>query len=308
MHYETIIGKTVSIAEGGELYAKDFFDVLRSNSILIALFTVAVVSEIFIYIAKKKKEIIHPFILINPQKQALKSTLFLLSLLFFLGIFFSSRNSDFFIIFSALYIVVSFNLIISYINFSNNIIKKAILTGFFIVISYLFVGNSIFIYESISNTSHHNAIEEAANWINKNTKPKEVIFNASWNWFPVLFYYNPYSYYIAGIEPRFLYDYDSKLYWKWWNITQYGYMCDQEICDQLNEKQQFYLRKDDRKETWYSQQGELIANAIKNEFKSRFIVTSKQMVRFNALMDNNSRFEKVYTDEIYNTYLVYRVN
>ena len=35
----------------------------------------------------------------------------------------------------------------------------------------------------------------------------------------VCFYYNSHNYYIVGLDPTFMYNYNKDLYWKWVNIT-----------------------------------------------------------------------------------------
>ena len=56
--------------------------------------------------------------------------------------------------------------------------------------------------------------ENAAQWIAANSKPGEIVFNARWEYFPELFFWNSKNVYCNGIDPVFLYDYNPVLYRK----------------------------------------------------------------------------------------------
>ncbi|MDQ1284254.1 MAG: hypothetical protein QG620_602 [Patescibacteria group bacterium] len=307
---ETIIGKKVNIAEGVELYPVNFINFIKSNTLIVSMLMVAVVFEIQRYIREKKEDIKDDTTEYNVEeknKRPLKGTLFLLSIGFLLGTFLSQRNGDFFVFFSAAYIVMSFNYLFSYIEVNHVLVKKSLVTGIIITVVYLFSANMLFIYDQIASSGPYDAIEGTAVWLKNNTEKNTVVFNASWNWFPVLFYYNQDNYYIAGIEPRFLYDYSHEMYWNWWHISNDGYVCVQEKCDEINSQKQYSLKNDDRKKVWYEKQGDQVADTIVNDFKSDYIVTSAELKQFNDLMSNNNRFEKVFTDSLYNQYFIYRV-
>jgi len=306
MFKDTLIGKKINISEGAELYPADFMNFIKTNTLIVALLIMAVAFEVLRYIREKKKEFIEDSEFEN-NKRTLKGTLFFLSVGFLLGTFLSQRNGDFFVFFSAAYIVMSFNYFLNYIKISNALVKKSLWIGGIITVIYLFSANLLFIRDRIATSGPYDAIEGAAVWLKNNTQKGEVVFNASWNWFPTLFYYNTNNYYIAGIEPRFLYDYNPKMYWAWWNISNSGYVCFEQKCDNFMTEKEYAMRKDDRKKNWYEKQGNQVADVIKDMFKSRYIVTSKDLKNFNDLMDNNGNFERIFTDTIYNQYFVYRI-
>ena len=54
----------------------------------------------------------------------------------------------------------------------------------------------------------------AAQWLNRHSRPGEIVFHAGWNNFAELFYWNPQNYYIGGMDPIFEYAYDPARYWK----------------------------------------------------------------------------------------------
>lgn len=61
------------------------------------------------------------------------------------------------------------------------------------------------------NKSYHDPVryEGASKWFDKNTSQGDIVFNADWDDFPFLFFYNHKNYYIVGLDPMYLYTYDS---------------------------------------------------------------------------------------------------
>ena len=56
--------------------------------------------------------------------------------------------------------------------------------------------------------------ESAAKWMAVNSKPGEIVFNARWEYFPELFFWNTKNLYSNGMDPIFQYAYDRDLYRK----------------------------------------------------------------------------------------------
>jgi hypothetical protein len=59
----------------------------------------------------------------------------------------------------------------------------------------------------------------ASEWIAEHTPPGTMVFNTDWDDFPMLFYYNPDSIYIVGLDPSYLYDRDKDLWDLYARIT-----------------------------------------------------------------------------------------
>lgn len=306
VYQDTIIGKKVNISEGVELYPVNFIDYIKTNTIIISFFIIAVVFEIYRYVLEKKN-IIGELNKVDRNERPLKGSLFFLSLLFFLGNFLSKRNNDFFLFFSAAYVAVSFDYFINFIKINSAPVRKSLTVGFFVLVFYLFLGNGLFLNDQIASAGPYDSLKGTAEWLKENTNDGDVIFNVTWNWFPALFYYNTHNYYIAGIEPRFLYDYSPEMYWSWWHISNDGFLCLEEKCDTRKSEQVRNLKNDERKKMWYNNEGNAVADSIEKQFKSRYIITSVEFKNFNELMDNSGRFEKVYIDNIYNRFFVYKV-
>ena len=61
--------------------------------------------------------------------------------------------------------------------------------------------------------------KNASEYIKKNSDNGDIIFHADWDDFPALFYYNSKNYYLVGLDPTFMYNYDADLYEEWVEIT-----------------------------------------------------------------------------------------
>jgi len=51
-------------------------------------------------------------------------------------------------------------------------------------------------------------------WLRDNGTKGKIVYNASWDMFPELCFWNPEDRYVWGLDPIFLYEYDTGLYWK----------------------------------------------------------------------------------------------
>jgi len=304
--YDTIIGKKIGIAEGLELTPSNVFSFISSFTIFFILLAISSIYEIFRYIQEKKDGFFY-FQEESDQKRSLRGTLFFLSLFFLLATFLSGRNGDFFVFFSALYLVIGINFILKNIRFENILIKKSAYAGLLIIVAYLFIANIFLVRNRIAASPPYDRFEAVGTWLKNNAQKGEVIFNTNWGWFTELFYYDSDNYYIAGIEPRFFYDYDPKLYWLWWHISNNGFICYEENCGEIFKLQAANLKNDERKKIWYNKQGNLIADAVKNNFQSRHIVISKGYTNLIDVMDNNPRFEKVFEEQVYKEFFIYKL-
>jgi hypothetical protein len=58
------------------------------------------------------------------------------------------------------------------------------------------------------------AYRGASLWLAANARPGDLVFHAWWDQFPHLFFWNPRSHYVNGMDPLFLYAHDPRLFWK----------------------------------------------------------------------------------------------
>jgi len=112
--------------------------------------------------------------------------------------------------------------------------------------------------------------ESASKWIAGNSKPGEIVFNARWEYFPELFFWNTKNVYCSGMDPIFLYDYDPALYRK-----AYYLVADQP--DPENSSNPY--------------------GTLKNDFKARYVVLAKPFDRaLYVRLASDSRFSLRHED------------
>ena len=62
--------------------------------------------------------------------------------------------------------------------------------------------------------------QAAGEWLKEHARPGEIVFNAKWDNFSELFFWDPQNRYIGGMDPIFQYAYDPSLYWKAHHLGQ----------------------------------------------------------------------------------------
>jgi hypothetical protein len=90
--------------------------------------------------------------------------------------------------------------------------------------------------------------QSAAKWIADNSNPRDIVFNARWEYFPELFFWNTKNVYVSGMDPVFQFAYDPVLYAKGYNLVA-----------------------DDKTD----QSGQDPYNIIKEDFHARYVVLAK---------------------------------
>ena len=123
----------------------------------------------------------------------------------------------------------------------------------------------------ITNNSFVGGIEferlkGASNYLLANTQPKEIIMHTDWDDFPMLFYHNSANYYILGLDPTFMYNYDPDLYNLFADITT--------------------AKKKDN-----------LSQEIKNTFKANYFIVEKGRAQLERNLQNDNNFIKVYEDK-----------
>ncbi len=312
IYWETIIGKKVPLPEGGELYPVDFFSFLQQNTLLVSGMLIGVVVEIkkyFIFRKKKQNREVPAESVSADSKQlaVLRATLFFLSIGFFLGVIVvSMRFADFFVFFAGFYLIMAFGAILADIKISTDYIRKSIVVGLCVVICYLFISNILLLQTQFAlGGIAPDMMEQTGEWLAAHTQKGDVVFNASWNWFPQLYYWSPNNNYVIGLEPRFLYVYNPQLYWEWWHMTTDGYICTTQNCPTQDAAQKTGYTNAGIK-GWEKTEGDLVAKTILTDFHSKYIVTAQGLYqRFGILLANNSHFKLVLTDT--HGYQIYQV-
>lgn len=299
VYKETIIGKSVSLSEGAELYKADFFDFVKTSPLFFGSYLLSLFVFIYQYVNSKLKKtfIISGLSEFQKSMLVLKGSAFFLSSGFFVGmVLISRRFQDFFVFFGTFYICLILSEIKRNIEIKDEIIKKSLKAGFIVVLFCYFSSSLIFIHDAFANGAVVEKFNKTGLWINNNVNKGEVIYNVTWNWFPQLYYHAPDYAYVIGLEPRFLYEYSDELYWKWSHISDEGFVCITEICDEKTKLKKVALKNLQTKKVWYDNEGVKVADVLVNDFRTHYIITSKNFSAINELMDNNSRFKKVFSD------------
>lgn len=107
---------------------------------------------------------------------------------------------------------------------------------------------------------------EAAAAIEVNAAPGDMVWNAVWDEFAMLFYWDKKQYYLAGLDPTFFYEFNPDLYNAWFEAINGRY------------------------------QGDL-AELISGKFGARIVFTSSRYGKMRQILKDDSRFELIYDDE-----------
>jgi hypothetical protein len=75
------------------------------------------------------------------------------------------------------------------------------------------------VYLSFRRGIKFNEFAGVSQYLINNSRPGEIIMQTDWDDFPMLFYQNSKNYYIVGLDPTFMYNYDPKLYQTFADIT-----------------------------------------------------------------------------------------
>ena len=126
------------------------------------------------------------------------------TLFFLLSVFFARRAFDFCSGFGVLFI----GLVFSHY-FNRNWPARLFLMCAFLGLAFygLNLRNQV-----LSVGWEPNRFESTAKWIADNSNPGEIVFNARWEYFPELFFWNTKNVYSNGMDPIFQYAYDPDLF------------------------------------------------------------------------------------------------
>ncbi|MBP9697892.1 MAG: hypothetical protein KBD65_01740 [Candidatus Moranbacteria bacterium] len=308
--FDTALFKDTGVAEGGEVYGKNFFDVFSSFFWFLAFFVVLGIYEVLRYI-RSKRGIQEPEEAIDMPLQPLRATLFMATLVFWLGSFFSARFLDDFVYFCILYIALAVTDVGRFFMVQGKALKQAVRIGIPVVVVVLFSSFSLNLYDVLGGSPSHMSVQGPAEWLNYNLSEGKIIFNLDWSAFPTLYYFTGDKFrYTTGLEPRFLYDLDPRMYWIWRNIGDNAVYCEQRDCEEIIKQRDEFLaprKSEDEKSRWYKHQGDLMAESIMRDFQTDIIVVSNQRTWLLDVFDHSDRFKQEFFDEKNSAYAIYRI-
>lgn len=268
-----IINYSKIIGVGGEWYHYGFMDLISNTVILSVLLVIALV--LF-------------FIKIKNQSKA-SFTLFFIYLLFLFFTLKSRRYVEYYVPFGMLFCAISLRDSLNninlkeYFNIFKNVYFKNIWTKILItvIITYiLIILPTVAIRDfktcknDLSGGIPFGKYLLVSQWLKDHSSAGSVVIHSDWDDFPVLFYHNSHNFYIVGLDPTFMYEYNKDLYWKWANLT-----LGKEVPD--------------------------IYRVVKNDFKASYIVIEKDHAGMQNTVSKTADFSLIYEDsQVY----LYQVN
>lgn len=107
--------------------------------------------------------------------------------------------------------------------------------------------------------------QPASDWLAHNTPAGSIVVHSDWDDWPMLFYHNDSNYYLVGLDPTFMYNYDQALHFKWVGLTRDGQASN----------------------PW---------DLVTEELKSRYVVIENDHQAMKRLFSSNIFFRLVYQD------------
>ena len=213
-----IVNYQDKIGVGGEWYPYAPLDLTAGS---IVLFLIAVFALVMFFIKIKKQS-------------AISWTTFLLAIFFTFWNIKSRRYVEYSIPFIGLFSAVSLRDSLAVYNLKDfiNKLKKfffgSLFNGMVVFLVVLLITVScvvIFVKEQKATKNDlrggmaADKFKQSMSWLKDNSEEGEIVLHSDWDEWPLLFYQNSKNYYIVGLDPTFMYNYDQDLYWQWVNIT-----------------------------------------------------------------------------------------
>lgn len=307
--YEVVFGVVSTLShtklpEGTELLRTDLIAYAHNNMLLMAGLVIGLSLECFAYFSVRDD---------NKGDREERATATVRATLIFTifacliaASLVTGRFGDYLFPLIGLYLMLIGSYALRHVTVTDRRVAKGLAVGLVCALSYLGV-TAVSTLDSFlaANAAPVEVFRGVGGWLDTHTEPGTIVFNADWSWFPQLYYYAPHQYYTIGLEPRFMYAYNQRLFWLWYNISFYGGVCETDQCGELQVAARSALLHPETAGAWYRKSGDAIAEVLKNEFHSRYIVSSYAQRALNTVLDNNKHFEKVYGGD--RAYYIYRV-
>lgn len=228
----------VNLPTGTEINLDSFSDLLLNNYLTVLLYLPAIA----VFFAGYKKQQLKQY-----------SPLFVITLFWFLLMVFVPRAVEYWHPFAILFAA----LIFSNIKLPESALdklkekfywkKKNITKGFLVlVVSTLLVVNATATttkrVKSHKNSTEPEYFQDVAEYIQKDSNGRDLIFFTNWSLFPKFFYFNQQNRYITGFDPVYAYNYNQEKYWLWLNLSTHGIPCKSERPCIQSEAKNYYSK------------------------------------------------------------------
>lgn len=207
-----VINQQGIIGVGGEWYPYGLVKLVSDAPLACALLLVSILVFIF-----------------TLRKQSIYSWLWaLLSFGFFLLTLKSRRYVELFVPFIIIFSAFSLSDFIKYYSLKKiwvdlGIVWQVVFSAFFILIALGFIINIPrdlkIVKRDIKNGLALTHYQKASQYLKENSPQNSLVFNADWDDFPALFYYNDHNYYLIGLDPTFMYERNPARYQQYVEIT-----------------------------------------------------------------------------------------
>ncbi|MFH1367451.1 MAG: hypothetical protein ABIH38_05750 [Patescibacteria group bacterium] len=268
-----IINYSKIIGVGGEWYHYGFIDLI-SNTVILSILLVITLVLFFIKIKRQSKA---------------SFTLFFIYLLFLFFTLKSRRYVEYYVPFGMLFSAVSLRdslnsidlkayfKIFKNIYFKNigaKILITIIITYILIIVPTVAIRDFKTAKNDLSGGIAFDKYLLVSQWLENHSSSGSIVIYSDWDDFPELFYHNSHNYYIVGLDPTFMYEYNKDLYWKWVNLT-----IGKEVPD--------------------------LYKVVKNDFMASYIMIEKDHAGMRNTVSKTGGFSLIYED---NQVYLYQVN
>jgi len=202
VNYQSVIGV------GGEWYPYPPGELLGAAAPFFALLFIALLSFAWSY-----------------RKQPLHAWFFLFMTLVFCGLTLKSRRYvEYFVPFGAVFSALSLNVLWQATSAK---FTRYLPRNFFIgLMLALIIGGLPLFYQDMKLLKNaftggfaFDRFAAASAWLENNSEPGDIVFHSDWDEFPLLFFHNDSNYYLVGLDPTFMYEFDRDLHQRWVAIT-----------------------------------------------------------------------------------------
>ncbi|MCX6745053.1 MAG: hypothetical protein NTX82_06030 [Candidatus Parcubacteria bacterium] len=212
------------------------------------------------------------------KKQQTKLYFFLLTSVLFLILTLKSKryveylvpNLVFFAAFSINFASANYNLSAVYHRIKNiahlmKYLVMVILLYLGIVVIAVCIRNGMATKQAFNGGIGFQNFAGVSQYLKTNAQPGQIIMHTDWDDFPMLFYNNDRNYYIVGLDPTFMYNYNKDLYNLYADITT------------AKKKDNLY-------------------QAVKVTFKASYFIVNKDRAQLKKNLENDGGFVMVYED------------
>jgi len=206
-HVHMLLADAAAIDVGSEWYPFETWEMLAGNAVLFALCFAALLA----FDLRKRSRDSRPIFFL------LLSGVFLLMALRW------RRFFEYWPPFAVLFAAFTFDaarLAGGELDWPRRIPARLGITAWLIVMGAFAIVNVRGARAEIRDTQDPFAMRGASTWLAGHTPAGSIIFNADWNEFPELFYYNQRNVYVTGLDPRYLYDAQPELWKVYDSITE----------------------------------------------------------------------------------------